>query len=561
MKKLALFPRSEHLLASLLLAYVGFTTFWPLLSLFSTAFQAGENGEPLGIITETLLNPTTMRALTGSLYTAGLSVIISAVSGIALALAISLVKLRAQSVLSFLILTPLIIPSQTMALAWVEFFALISPALEALHLIEQQARNPLYSANGIALVMGIEHMPLVFIATRTALRTIPADLVEAAHIIGIPTHRIVSGIILPIVFPSILAGALLAFTAAIGNFGIPALLGIPGRFPVLTTLIYQRLNSFGPTAAGEIAVLALLLAAIASLTLLIRSLFMKKLSVPLPSGKGMVSSHHSRFTSTCLWGFVLLIAVAPLIALMITALLPAVGVPITLDNITLKQFSSVLTDQTTLRAFLNSFLLSSLTAILSIIISVPLSYLAQRYPNRLLQLLDILIEAPWVIPGTVVALSMILAFLRPLPLIGISLYGTIFIMFIAYMARFLPLVLRPVTAAAQSTDPSLDEAGKIVGASLIRRIRSIFLPAVMPAAIAGGLLVFMTAFNELTLSALLWSAGHETIGVVVFSLQYQGNSTGAAAVAILSIGVVFALAAIATLCSRWLPKDVLPWQQ
>ncbi len=551
----------ERLLVSLLLLYVAFTTFWPLAELFATAFQPGEDGAFLSLFTETLGSRSTARALAGSLYTSGLAMAISAVLGVALALAVNMLRLRTRAALTFLILMPLIVPSQTMALAWVELFGANSPILNAFNLAPAPGTtNPLYSAGGIALVMGVEHMPLVFIATSAALRALPSDLVEAARILGIPARRIGTGIVLPLVMPSVLAGSLIAFTAAIGNFGVPALLGIPGRVSVLTTLIYQRLNGFGPDAAGQVAVLAILLTVIAAVALSARSIMMRRIAVPLPPGKPFEPTRRAPFAEALLWLLVLVISVAPLAALTITSLLPAVGVAFGWETVSLGQFATVIANDTVRRAFLNSFTLSLFTATVCVAVSVPFAYLASRRPNRLLKAMDILVEAPWVIPGTVVALGMILAFLQPLPLINLSLYGTMAILVVAYLARFLPLVLRPVAAAAETVDPSLDEAARIAGAGLLRRIHAIFLPGVLPAAMAGAILVTMTAVNELTLSALLWSSGNETIGIMVFALQYEGNSTSAAAVAVLSTLVVFALAGVATALSRFLPHGTLPWK-
>lgn len=551
----------ERLLVSLLLAYVAFTTFWPLAELFATAFQPGDDGAFLGLFTETLASRATARALGGSLYTSGLSVVISAVLGVALAFAVSLLKLRTQGALTFLILMPLIVPSQTMALAWIELFGANSPILNLFGIAPAPGTtNPLYSADGIALVMGVEHMPLVFMATRVALRALPADLVEAGRILGIPSRRIGTGIILPVVMPSVLAGSLVAFSAAIGNFGVPALLGIPGRVSVLTTLIYQRLNGFGQSAAGQVAVLALLLTLIAVLSLVLRGFIMRKIAVPMPTGKPFEPTRHSLPVEIMLWTVVLVIAVAPLVALTMTALLPAIGVSFGLKTISLTQFTTIFSNTAILRAFANSIGLSLFTAIVGVFVAVPFAYLSTRRPGPIFKAMDILVEAPWIIPGTVVALGMILAFLQPLPLVGISLYGTLAILAVAYLARFLPLVLRPLTAAASTTDPSLDEAGRIAGAGLFHRLTRIFLPGLLPAAIGGAIVIMMTALNELTLSALLWSSGHETIGVMIFALQYEGNSTAAAAVAVLSTTVVFCLAGLGTALGRHLPAGSLPWR-
>jgi iron(III) transport system permease protein len=550
----------EHLLVSLLVLYVAVTTLSPLARLFASAFQPGEDGAPLGLMLATLTGRSTLRALSGTLQTALLSVLVSTLLGVALAFAVSLLKLKTRAALTFLILMPLIVPSQTMALAWIELLGAQSPILKPLGLAPAPgSTNPLYSVGGIALVMGIEHMPLVFIAVRAALRALPTDLVEAARILGISPGRIGRGIVLPIVMPSVLAGSLIAFTAAIGNFGVPALLGIPGRISVLTTLIYQRLNGFGPAAAGQVATLALLLALMAALAILARNLVTTRIAVPLPAGAPFVPRRRAPLIEILLWLVVLILSLVPLAALTMTALLPAIGVSFGPDTMSLDQFRAVLDNPTVRRAFANSLLLACVTSGICVLVAVPLAFLGVRRRNPLLRLLDTAIEAPWVVPGTVVALGMILAFLKPLPLLGVSIYGTLTILLIAYLARFLPLVLRPVAAAAQSADPSLDEAARVAGAGLARRILSVFLPGMLPAAAAGAILVVMTAINELTLSALLWSSGNETIGVMVFALQYEGNSTAAAAVAVLSTVLVLILAALATTVARALPRGMLPW--
>ncbi|SMO44994.1 iron(III) transport system permease protein [Paracoccus laeviglucosivorans] len=549
----------ERWLVIALFLYVLLVSVWPLGQVFLTAFQPGDDGRPLGLMADTLTARATGRALKNTLVVSLGSVAISVGLGVALALTVGLLRMRARAALTFLILMPLIIPSQTMALSWIELFGSNSPVLRPLGLAPQGA-NPIYSSGGIALVMGIEHMPLVFIAIRAALSGLPADLVEAARIAAIPYPRILRSIILPILAPSILAGGLLAFTAAVGNFGVPALLGIPARVPVLTTLIYQRLNGFGPEAAGQVAVLAILLTLIAVAALLLRSLLTRQLRMPMSgSGRAFVAEHAAPgWAQVTIWAVVLMIAVLPLAALTMTSFLPAVGVAFSATNVSLAQYQAVLGNDAVLRAFANSLWLSGLCAAICVLVAVPYAYLAAHRPGPLLAAIDLMVEAPWVVPGTVVALAMILAFLQPI--MGVSIYGTAAIIVLAYLARFLPLVLRPVTAAAQLHDPAQDEAARIIGAGLLRRLGQIFAPAVIASTVGGAILIMMTAMNELTLSALLWSTGNETIGVMVFSLQYEGNSTAAAAVSVLSTLLLFAICGLAQLLSRHLPGNALPWQ-
>jgi ABC-type spermidine/putrescine transport system permease subunit II len=136
------------------------------------------------------------------------------------------------------------------------------------------------------------------------------------------------------------------------------------------------------------------------------------------------------------------------------------------------------------------------------------------------------------LPGVVLAIACILLFLRPLPLIGVSIYATPFIIVFAYLARFLPLALKPPLAAMAVLARDQEEASALDGANAWQRLRHVIVPNLLPAAGAGGLLVFLLAFNELTVSALLWTAGTETLGVALFSLEDAGLGGEAAAIGV-----------------------------
>jgi iron(III) transport system permease protein len=153
----------------------------------------------------------------------------------------------------------------------------------------------------------------------------------------------------------------------------------------------------------------------------------------------------------------------------------------------------------------------------------------------------------------VLAIACILVFIK-------TLYNTLWIILFAYLSRFLTLALRPTASGLRALDPALEEAAQMAGAGLARRLRQIVLPLVAPTAAAGALLVFLIAFNELTVSALLWSSGNETLGVVVFGLEQGGENTLAAALATITVAATLALMAGATLAARRLPEGVLPWR-
>jgi len=533
----------------------------PLARLFVEAFLPGRGGELFGVLLQQWRTPAAQTALIHTLEASALATLVSVLIGVVVAFVLALTDIRNKAALTFVALLPLLVPSQITALAWIELTSSSMFALLGLAPAPGET-NMLYSRGGIVLVMGIEHSTLVFLAVRAGLRNLPRDLIEAARLGGAHPLRVARSVILPLALPAILAGAALAFVASIGNFGIPALLGIPGRYTMLTTLIYQHLQGFGPRVLGEVAALAVGLGALAVAGLLlpvvVRGFAIQAGSAPLepfPLGRGRA------WAETLLWILLTAIAVMPLVALLAASLAPALGVPLRFDTATLANYRFALLEQdATLRAFGNSLLLAFTTALVSAAVALPLAYFATLRQSRTARVLDAVAAVPYAVPGTVLAIAIILVFLPPVPLLNVSLYGTIGIILIAYLARFLALVLRPTMAAMGLINKNLDEAAQIAGAPLLLRLRAVILPSVAPSVMAGALLIFMSALNELTVSALLWSTGRETLGVVVFALQYEGNSPAAAAVATISVALTLALAMLATTLRGRLPEGVVPWQ-
>jgi len=171
-----------------------------------------------------------------------------------------------------------------------------------------------------------------------------------------------------------------------------------------------------------------------------------------------------------------------------------------------------------------------------------------------------LAEVTYAIPGLVISVAFILAFIKPLPVLGLSIYNTLGIILIAYLCAFLSIALKPVGASYLQLDPSLDEAARVAGAGFGMRMRRISAPLVAPAAASGAILVFLTAYNEVTVSALLWSSGNETIGTVIFNYEDGGYTTLASAMAAVTvIATLFLMAALDRL-GRAAPRGVVPWR-
>ncbi|RDL51174.1 putative 2-aminoethylphosphonate transport system permease protein PhnV [Ensifer sp. M14] len=534
----------------------------PLISLVKAGFAGLASGHSIGVLTE----PATYAAIRNTLLTATGGMLISVVIGALFAFAVALTDIRGKLTLSFAFMLPMMIPPQVTALAWVEMTGPASPLLKTLGIAPPLGSpQPLYSLFGISLLLGVQHAPLVFLALKAGLAASPRDGVEAARLSGASPFRVFLDIVAPLAAPGLIAGAAIAFVSGVGNFGIPAILGIPAGISVLPTLIYTRLASFGSGTFGEIALLSSLIAAIAAAGLILqqRALSGRDYRIIGLSGASAAFSL-GRFrvvVELSLAAILFLVLVAPLAALIASSLVPAYGVPLTLQTVSLRAYEEILFRQTmTLSAFTNSLFLASTAALGLLVVAVPAAYLMNRRKGAVASALGILIEIPYALPGIVLAVAFILTFAAPLPILNVSLYGTIWIILIAYFSSFLAVSLKPVMSAFLQMDPSLEEAARLSGAGFFRRMRDVILPLVAPAAGASIILVFLIAANELTVSALLWSAGTQTLGVAIFNLDDSGSSDLASALSVLVVIMVMALMAALETLANYLPEGVLPWR-
>ncbi|HZP88761.1 MAG TPA: iron ABC transporter permease [Burkholderiales bacterium] len=555
----------DYTLLWLLVLVVGVLSVLPLARLLLEGIAPAGRWSMSAI--ERVLNaPATWTATQHSLLTAIGGTLLAAAIGTTVALVVSLTDIRARNAFVFFFVMPLLLAPQVVALAWLQLFGPSSALLKMLGVAPALgARNPLYSAAGIVLVLGVQYAPLVFLTVRAGLRSMPRELIEAGLAGGGGPLHVVRTIIVPLMRPPLLAGIALCFVSCLGNFGIPALLGIPANYLVLPTLIYQRLAGLGPGALGEVSVLSVLIGLIAVIGIVAQDALLGRRDFRTTSASLEARPFELRggraWVEAALWTLTLFTLLLPLFALVLTSLVPSVGVVLTTASATLDNYRFVLLEHSAAkRAFGNSFGLSALAAFVIVCIAVPLAYFLVWRRSRLLRVVNLVTEVPYAVPGVVLAIAAILLFLKPIPIIGISIYNTVWIIFFCYLARFLVLGLRPVISGYQQLDRTFEEAAQIAGARLFRRLRTVILPLVAPAAAAGALLIFLTAFNELTVSALLWSSGAETLGVVFFSFQQGGDSTYAAALGVLTVSTSIALMLSTILLGTRLPRGVLPWR-
>ncbi len=539
-----------------------FLSVLPLARLAVVGIAAFANGGIMVVLSD----PMVWSAVYYTIVTAVLGTVISLAIGCAFAYLLTLTDIPAKGPLSFFFVLPMMIPPQVTALAWVQMSGPSSPLLKALHIAPPLGSpQPLYSVGGIALLYGVQHAPLVYLALRAGLMTLPRDGVEAARLSGASSLRVFRDIILPLSLPGVIAGAAISFVSCTGNFGIPAILGIPASIFTLPTLIFSKFTAFTGRTFGDVALLSAIIALISVAGLAIQDRALRGRDYRVIGLSGATAAFElggwKLLFTPLLWIILFFMLAAPFFALVAGALVPAYGVPLTFKTMTFHAFEEILFRQAVTRtAFVNSLSLASGAAVGLLFVTVLAAYALTRRRDRLSRIVASLVEIPYSLPGIVMAVCFILVFAAPVPALNVTLYGTVWIILIAYFSSFFAVSLKPVVSAFHQLDPALEEAARLSGAGFFRRLKDIIVPLVAPAAGASVILVFLIACNELTISALLWSAGTQTLGVAIYNLDDSGSSDLASALSVLVVFMVVAMMLLLELLANRLPKGVVPWR-
>ena len=400
-----------------------------------------------------------------------------------------------------------------------------------------------YSIAGIILVLGFCNVPIVYMNVIHMLRKIPTDMEWAARTCGYGIGQAMLKINLVQAMPAIISGSILAFLAAIDNFAVPAFLGISSGIPVLSTYIYEKSISFGPNSFSLAATLSVILSVIAVAGTLVEGIFGKKSSgmesikedysvrIPLSSGKRKVLQYGVIL-------FLCIINIVPLISMFTSAFQKNYGVKMTLDQFTTDNFTAILQNKGVLDAIRNSLMLACGCCIICIVIGTAIAYQKVRHPGRIITLVEKSASLTYAIPGIVLALSMIFHWVEPLPGIRPEIYGTISILMIAYVTRYLILQIKGSATAMLSIHPALEEAAAASGRSVFAVWGKILIPLLIRPVLSSTFMIFVSALTELTLSSMLAAAGTKTIGLMIFNFQQAGDYNLAAAMSVVIVVLV-----------------------
>ncbi len=484
-----------------------------------------------------LTSPDVRVAAVNSLVSATLSGALAVAIGTLFAILLERTDIPFRRTLRLLALSPMLMPPFVGAIAWL---SLLGPSSGLNQFWAARFGGPLwnlYGGAGVVFLLTIHSFPIAMMIVTAALRRVPADLEQAARIAGSSAPRALCEVTLPLLRPAMLSSFMLIAVANLADFGIPSIVGLPGRYVTLSTLVYRYLQS--GTVEDPLAVVAAIgfLLLVVALLGVVVDLFRSRTRVELDAqsaAPARLPLGPARLPVGIIAAVVIVaVTILPLLTLTVQALLPAPGVPLSLETITLASFERALSSPGTLSGVTNSLWLAGMAALICGVLGLAVGTVVTRTRargNRALLGLSLL---PQAIPGLVIAV----AWLVIAPRIG--LYNTPWIILCAYLTSFVALVVQSVSAPLAATPTTAEEAARISGATKLRALWDISCRMALPAAFSGAVLVALTAVRELTLSVLLLAPGTQTLGVVIFNLQQAGayNASSALSLIVALVGL------------------------
>jgi iron(III) transport system permease protein len=451
---------------------------------------------------------------------------------------------------------PLIIPGILFTVAWILLaspkIGLINLALQKLFATDTVFLNA-YSLAGMIFVDGLHYSPVAFLLMTAAFRAMDPALEESAIMSGAGVLQVLRRVTLPLAWPAIFATLLILFVRAIESFEVPALLGLPVGIQVFTSAIYEAMHRY-PSKTGLACAYAVTLLLITSVGVYGQSRLSSRGSrYATMTGKGFrprpIDLGAWRYAASAVFlVYFLLIVVLPFAVLLWSSLQPFYAVPsmAALKRLTLEPYRTILDYPGVARSVWNSALLGVGSATLIMLVSSVICWIVvkTRMPGR--WLLDNVASLPMVFPGIVLGLAIMVLYLY----LPIGVYGTIWIMLIAYITRFMPYGLRYNTTSMLQIHKELEESAAMSGASWTTTFRRVILPLLKPGLVAGWIYIVIVSVRELSSSILLYSPGNEVLSILVWELWENGQYVELSALGVMFILALFVLVLVAQWVGR-----------
>ena len=405
----------------------------------------------------------------------------------------------------------------------------------------EEALFNIFTMSGLIFVMALYSFPYVFSMIANVCELISSDLEDAAEILGANKWRIAWSVTLPLAMPALIGGFILAFLQSLSLFGAPAILGLPAGLHTITTQIWA-LFQYPPRLDMAAAFSVPLLLATMGLIALQKKILGRK-GYSTVGGKGaqkrLIRLGWGRIPVLLfVFGILSLSVFLPYWILLKAALSQAWALPLTWDNFTLKNLSFAFFEYgDTQLAIYNTFKLGILTATIGTVLATMIAYITNRNLFRGARYLSFFALAPVVIPGIVLAVGLFIAYTRP-PLV---LYGTVWILFVAYLTKEMPIGFSQAESTFKSIHPELEDASRIIGANRLTSLIDVTAPLARSGLIAAWSFIFIGVIRELSASILLFAPKSKVVSVVIFDLKEEGQIGVIAVLGILLLLVSFAV--------------------
>jgi iron(III) transport system permease protein len=477
------------------------------------------------------MNPNVAGALFNSLIACGGGTIVAVAIGLGFAWVVVRTNTPCKGLIASAGMLPLFVPPLVAGVAW---SILGSPKTGLLNLIFTKTGIPLhldlYTMPGMIFVFGIYYAPYVYMFTAAALRNMDPALEEAAEISGASALRTMATVTFPLIMPAILSGMLLSFIVMLGIYGIPAVLGAPANLSVLTTYIFA-LTAWSPPRYNTAAAVAVLLMIVTGLLVFLQQKVVASRSYTTVAGKAF----RPRSLNLGPWRFMTLglaivylvvVVVLPSIALFIAAFRKFLFIRDIPSLFEAKQygwqhFIKMFDNPLTITSIINSMKVGIITAVVGGILSFAIGYTITRARVPGKRIIDVITTIPVAIPGLVIGVAYLWAW------IGLpgGLYGTLWILALAFVARFIPDTVKALSTSLMQIHRELEEAAWICGRGTLSTIASIVLPLARPGVVAAMTLLFILSIRELGSSLFLYSSGTMVMAVQLLG-YYEGGNVG-----------------------------------
>lgn len=451
---------------------------------------------------------------------------------------------------------PLFVPPLVAGVAW---GILGSPKTGLLNIVLKwlniDFRFNFYSMTGLIVVFGIYYAPYVYMFTASALRNMDPSLEEASEVSGASAFATLFTVTFPLIAPAILAGTLLSFVVMLGIYGVPAALGAPANINVLTTYIF-KLTAWSPPLYNTAAAVAILLMVVTAILVWAQQKVLSGKSFATVAGKAFRprSLNLGRwrwFTFGLALVYLFVVVILPTLALVIAAFrrflfFKDFDAVFDAKSYGLWHFNAVFDNPLTMLSIWNTLKVGVITAVLGGILAFAIGYTVNRTTLKGRRWIDLLATIPVAIPGLVIGVAYLWAW------IGLpgGLYGTIWILALAFVARFMPDTVKALSTSFMQIHKELEEAAWISGRGVLSTIFTIVLPLARPGVIASMTLLFVLAVRELGSSLFLYTSDTTVMAVLLLDYYEGGNTGKTAAFSLVQTLILGTLLCITTLLSR-----------